>query len=119
MVQAKGLYVVEKVGSQKRKARKGRKEKEMVTNHTQTEAVHKILRSKLDEARMKMEALRKQQTDIDLQIEDHARIILSLERSVATLAVAIPQDGPVADGENYYRRDEPNYALATEADEAA
>lgn len=92
----------------------------MITNHTQTEAVHKVLLSKLEEAKMKMEALRKQQTEVDLQIEDNARIILSLERSVATLAVAIPPDLPsIADGENYYRRDEPNYALATEADEAA
>ena len=100
----------------------------MVTNHTQTEAVHKVLRSKLEEARMKMATLRRQQTEIDLQIEDNARIILSLERSVATLVAAIPPsppEVPPADGEGYYVKeidetfDGPNYSAMSEKDEAA
>lgn len=95
----------------------------MITNHTQTEAVHKILLSKLNEAKLKMEALRKQQNDIDLQIEDHARIILSLERSTATLGAALPEDAPTRVTE--FREDlippleGPNYASVTEASEAA
>lgn len=56
-----------------------------------TEQVHNILQSRLNDARAKMDGLKKQQNDIDLQIEDTARVVLSLERAVATLAAAIPR----------------------------
>ena len=80
-----------------------------ITNHTMTEQVHRILASKLEEARAKMAILRQQQHNIDLQVEDNQRIILSLERSVATLAAALPPApgfSPAmqeADGPNYYQ----------------
>ena len=63
-------------------------------NNTQTTVVHGVIAAKLVQARETLAKLKDQQRLIDLQIEDHARIILALERTEATLSVAL--DPPVA-----------------------
>lgn len=66
-------------------------------NNIETTAVHEVISKKLSMARERLSTLRKQQAEIDLQIEDHSRIILALERTEATLSVAL--DPPLGDNE--------------------
>lgn len=77
-------------------------------NNTQSTVVYGVVRDKLEQARTYLAKLKEQQTDIDLKIEDYTRVVLALERTEATLSVALdpveepPKVDPLTD-EQYER----------------
>lgn len=85
MVQTKNLRLVEQMGYTERK------EKQMteVKNNTHTTQVHRVIHSKLEEARAALADLKKRQREIDLKVEDWNRVVLALERTEATLSAAL------------------------------
>jgi len=67
-----------------------------VKNNTHTAHVHGVISVKLAAAREHLTALKRQQHDIDLKIEDHSRVVMALERTEATLSAALDRP-PVTD----------------------
>lgn len=77
-------------------------------NNTQSTVVYGVVSDKLEQARTYLVKLKEQQRDIDLKIEDYTRVVLALERTEATLSVALdpveepPKVDPLTD-EQYER----------------